>query len=57
MDFDKLLLLRDKYRADGSHDKVGTIVTRSPACKCGNLLTISDSGYTCRQCVLADRNK
>lgn len=26
-----------------------------PRCECGNLLTIADSGYRCRQCVLLER--
>jgi hypothetical protein len=54
MDIDKLLALKERYRVDGSHD---AHVWQAPACKCGNLLTINDSGYTCRQCVLAGRLK
>lgn len=27
----------------------------SVTCDCGNLLTIEDRGYRCRQCVLSDR--
>lgn len=26
-----------------------------PRCECGNMLTIADSGYRCRQCVLFER--
>jgi hypothetical protein len=48
-----LLSLKERFRSDGSHDAI--VVTRierdeRPRCSCGNLITISDVNFTCREC-------
>lgn len=54
-----LLSLKERFRSDGSHDNhvyvkapdFGPSVDMSlAACKCGNLLTIVDVNFTCRDC-------
>jgi hypothetical protein len=39
--------LRAKAQADNLRNR--TILT-APTCACGNVITISDSGYKCNQC-------
>lgn len=51
LDFEALARLRELagYSVDGSHDNVRH-EPAAPACICGNLLTIEDRNYTCREC-------
>ena len=47
MDWNRLFALRaDAQRADLRNRDIPS----GPRCKCGNILTISDSGTVCREC-------
>jgi hypothetical protein len=53
-----LLSLKERFRSDGSHDNIVTaniITDNQPRCACGNLLTIVDVNYRCRECRTGSR--
>ncbi len=66
MDFDKILQLRDEYQRNPDQfknvDAAVAVAVRPEkddalrcAIGCGSILTISDPGNRCRQCVLEGR--